>query len=154
LHSFWDGGSELQAILVKQQTERIAYFFGREVVTSMVLAILVKQQMGGTSSEDGRVQSSWHATPASRQTPALGRRALDVRAHEIVQLSVPGWRTRQACQLPTSIHGKPGWAAATAAAVAATARDQPRQAQQGPGHAGACHPGHCAGVPRAGILPG
>ena len=56
MHSFWDGGSELQAILVKQQTERIAYFFGREVVTSMVLAILVKQQMGGTSSEDGRVQ--------------------------------------------------------------------------------------------------
>jgi len=106
------------------------------------------------SGQGAHKYSSWHATPASRQTPALGRRALDVRAHEIVQLSVPGWRTRQACQLPTSIHGKPGWAAATAAAVAATARDQPRQAQQGPGHAGACHPGHCAGVPRAGMLPG
>ena len=97
--------------------------------------------------------SSWHATPASLHPPALGRRALDVRAH-FVQLSVPGWRTRQACQLLTSIHGKPGWAAAAAAAVAATASDRPRRAQQGPGHAGACHPGHCTGVPIAGMLPG
>ena len=68
------------------------------------------------------------------------------------------WRltTRHAGLLLTSFHGEPGAADAAILVVltAAAAGHQPCQTRQGPGHADACHPGHCAGVPWARVLPG